>query len=109
MRHELGRDLQQIADRVSKLVVAIHTAPIERALERSAIPDPFEAYEGSVEHGALLKEFSSRRSVVVICGHRHRPLEEDGIRVMRNPVGYLNRAITEYARQAREGIGMLVL
>lgn len=111
MREELGRDLQQIAGQVSKLVVAIHTAPIERALERSAVPHPFEAYEGSMEHGILLKEFASQRRLVVICGHRHRPLdiEEDGIRVMRNPIGYLNRAITDYARQACEGIAMLVL
>ena len=111
MREELARDLQQIASQVSKLVVAIHTAPIERALERSAVPDPFEAYEGSMEHGILLKEFACQRSLVVICGHRHRPLdiEEDGIRVMRNPIGYLNRAITDYRSQAREGVAVLVL
>lgn len=111
MRDELDRDLQQIAGQVSKLVVAIHTAPIERALDRGAAPDPFDAYEGSVEYGILLKEFASQRSLVVICGHRHKPLdiEEDGVRVMRNPIGYLHREIEDYASHARERITMLVV
>lgn len=111
MRDELGRDLLRIVGQVSKIVVAVHTVPIERALERCDVPDPFDAYEGSMEMGALLKEFASLRRLVVICGHRHRPLdiEEDGIRVVRNPIGYLDRTITDYVRQAREGISVLVL
>lgn len=111
MRNELDRDLQRIASQASKLVVVVHTAPIESALERRSVPDPFDAYEGSIEIGLLLKELASRRDLVVICGHRHRPLdvEEGDIRVVRSPIGYLDGTSTDYPRLARERIAMLVM
>jgi Icc-related predicted phosphoesterase len=111
MRDELRRDLQQVADQVSKLVVVIHTAPLERALERGEVPDPFDAYEGSSEFGELLKAFAQQREIVVICGHRHAHLdiEENGMRVLRNPIGYLNREVKDYVNQARKAIAVFQL
>ena len=111
MRNELGRDLERITSQASKLVAVIHTAPVESALERGSVPDPFDAYEGSKEIGTLLKEFALRRDLVAICGHRHRPLdvEEGGIRVVRSPIGYLNGTPSDHARLARERIAILVL
>jgi hypothetical protein len=73
MRNELCRDLETIASQASKLVVVTHTAPIESALERGTVPDPFDAYEGSIEIGTLLREFAFRRKLVAICGHKHKP------------------------------------
>lgn len=111
MRGDLRRDLEQIAGQISKIVVVVHTAPVESALERGSVPDPFDAYEGSTEIGTLLKEFATKRKLVAICGHRHRPvdIEEDGIRIVRNPIGYLTAEPADYLCQAREGIAMLDL
>jgi len=111
MRSELSRDLEKIKEQASELVVAIHTAPIESALERGSVPDPFDAYEGSIEIGTLLKKFAAQRNLVAICGHKHKPLDvhEDGIRVMRSPIGYLDAASTDYIRLARDRVGVLDL
>ena len=75
------------------------------------MPDFFDAYEGCTRVGEVLGRCATRRAVTVISGHRHKSLDilEDGVRVVRSPVGYLNDFQGDYRAKAAEVIGLIDL
>ena len=107
----LQQDLDQIPSGASKVAVALHTAPFVSCIERKPKPDFFDAYEGSQQLGELLTRLAASRPITVISGHRHKPLDitENGIRVLRSPVGYLNNFQGDYRAKAAEVIGSIEL
>jgi 3',5'-cyclic AMP phosphodiesterase CpdA len=107
----LERDLERIPPDIAKVVVALHTSPFLSCIERKRLPDFFDAYEGCTRVGEVLARCATRRAVTVISGHRHKALNitEQGVRVIRSPVGYLNEFQGDYRAKATEVIGLLDL
>ncbi|UWZ86969.1 metallophosphoesterase [Occallatibacter riparius] len=105
---ELGHDLDAIASQVERMVAIVHTTPFEACVERSTIPDPFDAYQGSARLGEVLTRFERTHGVAVICGHIHASLKltVGGVRVLRSPVGYLQSFDGDYYAKAREAVGL---
>lgn len=109
MQDSLDRDLASLPRAVEKIIAVVHTCPFEGCIERRTLPDPFDAYEGSSSIGEILSRYSGRHEVVAICGHRHSYLDivENGVRVVRRPVGYLNRFDGDIRQKANEVVGVL--
>jgi predicted phosphohydrolase len=107
----LQRDLERIPSGIAKVVVALHTSPFLSCIERKQVPDFFDAYEGCTLLGEVLGRCATRCAVTVISGHRHKPLDitENGVRVVRSPVGYLNEFQGDYRAKAAEVIGLVDL
>jgi predicted phosphohydrolase len=109
MQDSLNRDLASFRESVDRIVAVVHTCPFESCIERTTLPDPFDAYEGSSGIGEILTRYSGRHKIVTICGHRHRYLDivENGVRVVRRPVGYLKGFDGDYRQKANEVVGLL--
>jgi len=107
----LQRDLERIPSEIAKVIVALHTSPFLSCIERKQRPDFFDAYEGCTRLGEVLGRCATRCAVTVISGHRHKPLDitENGVRVVRSPVGYLNDFQGDYRAKAAEVIGVVDL
>ena len=107
----LASHLETVSPTVQKMVAVVHTNPFEACIERKPVLDPFDAYEGSTRIGEILGRYADSHQVVVLCGHRHRRLDirEKGIRVLRSPVGYLQRFEGDLSRKAVEVVGVLDL
>jgi predicted phosphohydrolase len=107
----LQKDLEQVPSGIAKLVVTLHTSPFRRCIERKPVPDFFDAYEGSTLLGEILGRCAAQCAVTVISGHRHKRLDivESGVRVVRSPVGYLNKFQGDYCAKAAEVIGLVEL
>lgn len=102
----LEDDLRSVSD-AAALVCVLHTSPFPECIERKDPPDPFDAYEGSVELGQRLAAVAKIKPTICICGHRHRPLDVcvDGVRVLRRAVGYLEEAVQAPAECAEQRVG----
>jgi predicted phosphohydrolase len=109
MQDTLDHDLASLPGTVEKIIAVVHTCPFEGCVERKIQPDPFDAYEGSSHIGEILSRYSDRHEIVAICGHRHSYLDmvENGVRVVRRPVGYLNEFDGDFRQKANEVIGLL--
>ena len=105
--NELKNSVNKVPDEIRKLVIVLHTAPFKECIIPKDEPSPFDAYEGSVQIGELIKTISKDREISIICGHRHKKLFLDmgNIKLYRSPVGYLDKSQTDYERIAREVIG----
>ena len=107
----LETECQTVTDRVSKIVAVIHTNPFRSCVSPAILPDPFDAYEGSIHLGELLARLGAHHEVLCICGHRHQPLDtrEAEIRVIRTPVGYLDHFKGDYRTLAAEVVRVLTM
>jgi hypothetical protein len=106
----LVKDLEALAG-VRAMIAVVHTNPFMECIERKAEPDPFDAYEGRAALGELLARHAARVPVTCICGHWHRPLDltARGVRVLRRPLGYLDRSTTSVEELATDAVGLLEL
>jgi Icc-related predicted phosphoesterase len=102
-------DLDSVAAGVQKIVAVVHTCPFEACVERSDPPDFFDAYVGAARYGEALKQVATTHSVAMITGHVHHPLDRAvcGVRVVRSPVGYLEKFSGDLCAKAREVVGLL--
>ncbi|MDX1957585.1 MAG: metallophosphoesterase [Leptospiraceae bacterium] len=78
---------------IKKIVIIIHTAPYANCIERKEEPNPFDAYEGSIEYGKYIELKFNGKKVIFVSGHKHKKLKIEinpNIIFYRSPIGYLD-------------------
>jgi len=104
--------IEKIPSNITKIIIIIHMSPFEKCIIPKNEPDPFDAYEGSVEFGNYIKSRLPNKEIVFITGHRHKKLEltiNEKIKVYRSPIGYLDYQIDDFQKLLEEKIGYLEL
>ena len=100
--------LSLIPDSINKIVVVSHTSPGLESYPGSGDPDPFDAYDGSIEIGSYIKKVFPDKRVCFVVGHRHDRTElmiDENIRLYRAPVGYLREDVDDLTATVLRRIG----
>jgi predicted phosphohydrolase len=98
----------KIPKSIKNIYIISHMAPFQECIIPKDKPDPFDAYEGSIEFGNFIKE--QNKKIIIICGHRHKKIDlkiNKNIRVLRAPFGYLEEKVEDFKILVKENIGNL--
>jgi len=78
-------------ERKNEIVFIIHTVPFPDCIIPSEKLSPFDAYEGSIKIGEIIKTIADKKDIRIICGHHHGKLflQKDNIKIYCSPFGRL--------------------